>query len=100
MAASVEMGFIGAASFALLSTDGPTREAAALLLLDVARCVDFEKVPKALDDFRSVSFDINLKRARAAQSALTAAGKEEERAAAADEIAACDDLDRMLTASE
>ena len=72
MAAGVEANYIVAAAAALAGslpsitgegTDeegtgahiaaGQVREAALRLLVDIAKCVDFEKVPRAVDHFRS-----------------------------------------------
>ena len=53
MASAIEFGAVPNAAACLASDDVNCREAAARVLLDIARCVDFEKYPKAVDDFRS-----------------------------------------------
>lgn len=64
MASAIEFGAVPNAAACLASDDVNCREAAARVLLDIARCVDFEKYPKAVDDFRSQATTARIARAR------------------------------------
>ena len=64
MASAIEFGAVPNAAACLASDDVNCREAAARVLLDIARCVDFEKYPKAVDDFRSQGTIARIARAR------------------------------------
>lgn len=55
---------------------GQVREAALRLLLDMAKCVDFEKIPKAVDHFRSALVARSLGAAKAAHGRWSAEGRE------------------------
>ena len=70
MAAAVEFGAIVKAAARLGSEDVNCREAASRVLLDIARCVDFEKYPKAVDDFRDPNTMARIADARATLAAL------------------------------
>ena len=88
----VELGFIRAGAAALLSADGQLREAALALLLEVARCVDFDAVPAALDDFRHPQLAQRLAALRAAFAALPP----DEAEGAAEEATLAEAQHRML----
>ncbi len=64
MASAIEFGAVPNAAACLASDDVNCREAAARVLLDIARCVDFEKYPKAVGDFRSQGTIARIARAR------------------------------------
>jgi hsp70-interacting protein len=70
MACAIEFNMITAAAGCLSSDDINAKEAAARLLLDIARCCDFEKSPKA-DDFRRSTTTRIIADARATIAALT-----------------------------
>jgi hypothetical protein len=89
----VELGFIRAAAAALLSADRGLRESALALILAIARGVDFEALPSALDDLRHPALAQRLAALRNALAALSP----EEAARAEEEAALADDLHRMLS---
>lgn len=84
----VQLGFIRAGAAALLSPRRDVRESALGMLLDVARHVDFQALPTALDDFRHPALAMRL---HALRSALA-----EEEEAGAEERDLADRLARML----
>lgn len=111
MAAGVEANYIVAAAAALAGslpsitgegTDeegtgahvaaGQVREAALRLLVDIAKCVDFEKVPRAVDHFRSALVARSLGAAKAAHDGLGARAREQYM----DEINLCEELLKMF----
>ena len=71
---------------------GQVREAALRLLLDMAKCVDFEKVPKAVDHFRSALVARSLASASAAHREFHG----EDRETFLDEINLTTELLRMF----
>lgn len=71
MACAIEFNIITAAASCLQSENVNAREPAARLLLEIARCCDFEKSPKAVDDFRRPSTTNGIAAARARIAALT-----------------------------
>ena len=71
---------------------GQVREAALRLLLDMAKCVDFEKIPKAVDHFRSALVARSLAAASASHRELSA----EDRDTFLDEINLTDELLKMF----
>lgn len=71
---------------------GQVREAALRLLLDMAKCVDFEKIPKAVEHFRSALVGRSLGAAKAAQGGWSA----EDRETFLDEINLTDELMAMF----
>ena len=62
MASAIEFGAVQAA--ACLASDDVNCRSGGRVLLDIARCVDFEKYPKAVDDFRSQGTIARIARAR------------------------------------
>ena len=74
MASAVEFGAIANAAKCLESADINCREAAARVLLDIARCVDFEKHPKAVDDFRNPATIARIAKTREMIAAMTDEG--------------------------
>ena len=93
MACAIEFNMITAAAGCLLSDDINAKEAAARLLLDIARCCDFEKSPKAVDDFRRSTTTRTIADARATIAALT---DEEDIAANTETKIALDSLAAMF----
>jgi hsp70-interacting protein len=71
MASAVEFGAIANAAKCLESADVNCREAAARVLLDIARCVDFEKNPKAVDEFRNPDTIARIAKTRDVIAAMT-----------------------------
>lgn len=71
---------------------GQVREAALRLLLDMAKCVDFEKFPKAVDHFRSALVARSLAAASASHRELSA----EDRDTFLDEINLTAELLKMF----
>jgi len=63
--AMVELGFVRGAAAALLSPERATRESALGFLLTTAENVDFEALPRALDDFRHPALEERLRALRA-----------------------------------
>lgn len=93
MAAAVEFGAIVNAAARLESEDVNCREAASRVLLDIARCVDFEKYPKAVDDFRNPN---TMARIAAARATLAAMKDEDDVAANTETKVALDTLAAMF----
>ena len=90
--AVVDLGFIRAAAAALLSQDGLLREAALALLLAIARCADFDALPRAVDELRHPALAERLAGLRAQLAALPPAAAER----AADEAELANALHAML----
>jgi len=93
MASAVEFGAIANAAKCLESADINCREAAARMLLDIARCVDFEKNPKAVDDFRNPATIARIAKTREMIAAMTDEG---DASANAETKVALDALDAMF----
>lgn len=92
VAAVVDLGGVPAAARALPSEDAQTREAALVLLLDLAKHADFERQPHAVDQLRDGALLGSLRAIKARCDGLSG----EDADAAREEAAACDALLQML----
>lgn len=92
IAVLVDLGFIRLASAALPSADRLLREAALALLLDLARCADFDALPQAVAQLRAPALAARLGSLRAA----LAARPEEEAERYEEEATLAEALRRML----
>lgn len=91
----VQLGYIRAGAAALGARSADVREASLGMLLDVARHVNFEKVPQAVDDFRHPALAARLAAVRAA---LVNQTEDADRDAGAEERELADQLAAMLGA--
>ena len=89
----VHLGYVRAGAASLASRSGDVRQAGLGLLLDIARHVDFEKLPQAVDDLRH---PVLADRLAAVRGALAAAGTPGEEDADAEERELADQLAAML----
>lgn len=76
MSAGVDAGYVSNATRALGVEDTQAREAALRLLVDMAKCCDFEKAPKAVEEFRAGALQQALGAMKARHAKLTGEDKE------------------------